>query len=478
MRRCGDVRCKQVCYADEDPGELRVGNLQWLPFAYVAETDTVFDNTKSSAGTQLDIALGLAEHTYTTRGGGDFEASGQLEERPRRKLTDGSFYSGQWMASHRHGQGRIERAGWGCYEGQFVCSKATGSGSFTKVTGDIYTGQWLNDRAHGRGHYVHSDGSTYDGEWDLDKKNGSGIETWPDDSRYEGTFSRGRKHGHGFYQASDKSSYDGQFVEDMMQGHGRYVFTDGRVYNGRWEQSRMQGDGCMTWPDGKIYNGQFKDDKKSGIGRFIWPGGCTYEGQWYQGRQHGEGVYIGKKGRHFTGTWDHGKNLTLSPPLTQESGSSSRRDPPAPLSSSRKAEAFTGQEDFNFEKQSAPKLYAALDSRQVPSPRTPAMLQGGYATTDENDPNKRSISQDDGKHPVYQDGRLELTQPDAQSLNAALSATIGDIGPNELTISSDFQDSGRGERPVYYNQPDAGSLAAALSANAQTDAETYIVSID
>jgi len=341
MRRCGEARCKQVCCADEDSGELRVGNLATFPWAYVTETDTFLDNrlgVKSPAGRELDVALGLAEHTQIARGRGDHEANCQLEERPR-KLVDGSYYSGQWMASQRYGQGRLERAGWGCYEGQFVNSKATGSGSFVKVTGDVYTGQWLNDRAHGHGHYVHSDGSTYDGEWDSDKKNGAGIETWTDNSRYEGTFAAGRKHGHGFYRACDKSTFEGQFIDDMMEGEGRYVFTDGRVYNGRWEQSRMMGDGCMTWPDGKMYAGQFKDDKKSGVGKFVWPGGCAYEGQWYQGRQHGEGVYIGKKGRHFTGRWENGKNLTLVPPPTSQEAQSTRQPmsqaPLSPRASSR-----------------------------------------------------------------------------------------------------------------------------------------------
>lgn len=315
-------RCKPVCCSEEkDTGELRVFGLELFPWTSFNQADNFVDGrvgvNSGGAVSELDVALGLAEHTQFSKENGGREDASHLEERPR-KLVDGSFYSGQWLGSQRHGQGRLERAGWGCYEGQFMHGKATGSGSFSKATGDIYTGQWLNDRAHGHGHYVHSDGSTYEGGWDADRKHGSGVETWSDNSRYEGTFLAGRKHGAGHYRACDESSYEGQFIDDMMEGHGYYVFADGRVYEGGWEQSRMSGHGTMTWPDGKVYVGQFQDDKKSGVGRFEWPGGCTYEGLWADGRQHGEGVYTGKRGRRFKGRWKHGKNLSLVPEVSSQ----------------------------------------------------------------------------------------------------------------------------------------------------------------
>eukprot|EP00927_Polykrikos_kofoidii_P017484 TRINITY_DN17969_c0_g1_i1.p1 TRINITY_DN17969_c0_g1~~TRINITY_DN17969_c0_g1_i1.p1 ORF type:complete len:472 (-),score=54.48 TRINITY_DN17969_c0_g1_i1:52-1317(-) len=223
------------------------------------------------------------------------------------QIDAGTWYQGQWVGTHCHGQGFVTRSDGCTYEGTFFRGQAHGHGTFRGTNGNVYVGEWRQDRAHGRGLYTFADGTIYDGEWDNDEKCGSGIERWSDGSSYEGQFLNGAKHGHGMFKgSSDSVIYAGQFVADAMSGEGTYHFTNGRVYTGQWSKGAMDGEGVMDWPNGSKYKGFYRAHLRHGSGCFTWPDGRAYIGQWRDGKQDGDGVIREASGSEKKSRWSNG----------------------------------------------------------------------------------------------------------------------------------------------------------------------------
>ncbi|KAL8136351.1 hypothetical protein V2J09_002352 [Rumex salicifolius] len=170
--------------------------------------------------------------------------------------------------------------------------------------GDLYTGTFLRSAPHGNGKYLWADGCMYEGEWRRGKATGKGRFSWPSGAIYEGEFRAGRMHGFGIFTGADGDTYRGTWKLDKKNGHGEKLYANGDVYEGSWKEDLQDGDGKYVWKDGNVYTGEWKDGVICGKGVLIWVNGNTYEGFWENGDPKDSGVFTrASDGSTYAGNW-------------------------------------------------------------------------------------------------------------------------------------------------------------------------------
>ncbi|KAJ8648514.1 hypothetical protein MRB53_001537 [Persea americana] len=169
--------------------------------------------------------------------------------------------------------------------------------------GDFYTGQWLENYPHGTGKYLWTDGCMYEGEWCRGKTMGRGKFTWPSGATYEGDFKTGFMDGYGAYMGCNGDTYHGYWVMNLKHGKGRKKYKNGDAYEGDWRCGMQDGHGKYTWKNGNEYEGQWKSGVISGKGSMLWANGDRYVGSWEDGLPKGEGRYLWLNGSFYVGIW-------------------------------------------------------------------------------------------------------------------------------------------------------------------------------
>lgn len=169
--------------------------------------------------------------------------------------------------------------------------------------GDFYSGQWLENYPHGTGKYLWTDGCMYEGEWCRGKAMGRGKFTWPSGATYEGDFKTGFMDGYGAYIGCNGDTYHGYWVMNLNHGKGRKKYKNGDAYEGEWRCGMQDGHGKYAWKNGNEYEGQWKSGVISGKGSMLWANGDRYVGSWEDGLPKGDGRYLWLNGSFYVGTW-------------------------------------------------------------------------------------------------------------------------------------------------------------------------------
>ncbi|XP_050385147.1 phosphatidylinositol 4-phosphate 5-kinase 6-like [Argentina anserina] len=171
------------------------------------------------------------------------------------------------------------------------------------ANGDFYTGQWLDSYAHGQGKYLWTDGCMYVGEWHKGKTAGKGKFSWPSGATYEGDFKNGFMDGKGTYTGSFGETYRGSWVMNLRYGQGSKSFVNGDHYEGEWRRGLQDGQGRYQWRNGNHYIGQWKSGMIHGSGTMIWNNGNRYDGSWEEGLPKGNGTFRWADGSFYVGVW-------------------------------------------------------------------------------------------------------------------------------------------------------------------------------
>ncbi|XP_042513829.1 phosphatidylinositol 4-phosphate 5-kinase 6-like isoform X1 [Macadamia integrifolia] len=169
--------------------------------------------------------------------------------------------------------------------------------------GDFYTGQWLDNVPHGNGKYLWTDGCMYVGEWCRGKTMGKGKFSWPSGATYEGEFKSGYMDGKGTYTGSSGDTYRGSWVINLKHGQGTKHYANGDYYDGEWRRGQQDGHGRYQWKNGNHYIGQWKNGVIYGNGTLIWANGNRYDGFWEDSLPKGNGTFRWIDGSFYVGTW-------------------------------------------------------------------------------------------------------------------------------------------------------------------------------
>ncbi|KAE8038406.1 hypothetical protein FH972_010920 [Carpinus fangiana] len=183
--------------------------------------------------------------------------------------------------------------------------------------GDFYTGQWVDNVPNGHGKYLWTDGCMYVGEWHSGRTAGKGKFSWPSGATYEGEFKSGYMDGKGTYTSSSGDTYKGSWVMNLKHGRGTNSFSNGDYYEGEWRRGLQNGHGRYQWKNGNHYIGQWRSGCMNGNGTMIWSNGNRYDGFWEDGFPQGNGTFRWDDGSFYVGVWcKDGKdqNGTYYPP--------------------------------------------------------------------------------------------------------------------------------------------------------------------
>ncbi|KAJ6934504.1 phosphatidylinositol 4-phosphate 5-kinase 6-like [Populus alba x Populus x berolinensis] len=169
--------------------------------------------------------------------------------------------------------------------------------------GDFYTGQWLDNLPHGHGKYLWTDGCMYLGEWYKGKTMGKGKFSWPSGATYEGEFKGGYVDGRGTYTGSSCDTFRGYWVMNLKHGNGAQSYANGDYYDGDWRRGSQDGHGRYLWKSSNHYIGQWKNGLMNGSGTMIWSNGNRYDGFWQDGLPRGNGSFRWPDGSFYVGFW-------------------------------------------------------------------------------------------------------------------------------------------------------------------------------
>ncbi|XP_057453632.1 phosphatidylinositol 4-phosphate 5-kinase 6-like [Lotus japonicus] len=169
--------------------------------------------------------------------------------------------------------------------------------------GDFYTGQWIENSPHGQGKYLWTDGCMYVGEWQRGSIMGKGRFSWPSGATYEGDFKSGYMDGKGTYTGSSGDTYKGCWVMDLRHGQGTQSYPNGDFYDGEWKKGLQNGHGRYQWKNGNHYIGQWRNGLFYGNGTLMWSNGNRYDGCWEEGLPKGNGTFRWGDGSFYVGVW-------------------------------------------------------------------------------------------------------------------------------------------------------------------------------
>nr|DAD42749.1 TPA_asm: hypothetical protein HUJ06_000979 [Nelumbo nucifera] len=169
--------------------------------------------------------------------------------------------------------------------------------------GDFYTGQWVENLPTGTGKYLWTDGCMYVGEWFRGKTMGKGKFFWPSGATYDGEFKNGYMDGKGVYTGPYGDTYRGSWVMNLKHGQGTKHYINGDCYEGEWRRGAQDGHGRYQWKNGNSYIGQWKNGVICGNGTLMWANGNRYDGMWEDGMPKGNGTFRWADGSFYVGTW-------------------------------------------------------------------------------------------------------------------------------------------------------------------------------
>jgi len=169
--------------------------------------------------------------------------------------------------------------------------------------GDFYTGQWVDNVPSGHGKYLWTDGCMYVGEWHRGKTSGKGKFSWPSGATYEGEFKNGFMDGKATYTSSSGDTYKGSWVMNLKHGQGTKSFSNGDYYEGEWRRGLQDGHGRYQWKNGNHYIGHWRNGCMYGNGTMIWSNGNRYDGSWEDGLPKGNGTFRWADGSFYVGIW-------------------------------------------------------------------------------------------------------------------------------------------------------------------------------
>ncbi|KAJ4833707.1 Phosphatidylinositol 4-phosphate 5-kinase 6 [Turnera subulata] len=174
--------------------------------------------------------------------------------------------------------------------------------------GDFYTGEWVDNLPHGQGKYLWLDGCMYVGQWCKGRTNGKGKFSWPCGATYEGDFKNGYMDGKGTYIGTSGTTYRGNWVMNLRHGPGNSNYANGDHYEGDWRRGSQEGQGRYQWKNGNHYIGQWKNALMHGNGTMIWSNGNRYDGSWEEGFPKGNGTFRWADGSFYVGVWNKDQN--------------------------------------------------------------------------------------------------------------------------------------------------------------------------
>ncbi len=126
--------------------------------------------------------------------------------------------------------------------------------------GSKYTGEWLNSEPHGQGRYEFPSGNFYVGTFRNGLRNGKGVLTWANGDKYEGDYVDDKMHGKGVFTYANGNKYEGDFVNGDFNGKGSFKYkVDGQ---------HSEALGSHSYNAGDVIEGNFEFDKRHGK--------CTY----------------------------------------------------------------------------------------------------------------------------------------------------------------------------------------------------------
>ncbi|RZC33156.1 alsin [Asbolus verrucosus] len=207
------------------------------------------------------------------------------------------------------------------YTGRWLNSKMHGNGKLQWPDGKVYTGQFSNNQLSGYGVMEIPNVGIYEGQWKDNQQNGFGIFTYANTDVYKGHFKDGQPHGHGFlrkgnFMANAASFYIGDWVSGLKSGYG--VMDDivtGEKYIGSWQDNKKHGNGLIVTSDGIYYEGIFNQDALTGQGVMILEDGTHYEGEFRgTGILYGKGTLTLPSGHtiegNLSGSWNEGIKIS------------------------------------------------------------------------------------------------------------------------------------------------------------------------
>ena len=62
----------------------------------------------------------------------------------------------------------------------------------------------------------------------------------------------------------------GGWKDNLKHGQGIMRYSSGNTYSGEWEGDLKQGQGCMQWGEGEVYTGQWAAGLQNGLGQHVW----------------------------------------------------------------------------------------------------------------------------------------------------------------------------------------------------------------
>lgn len=192
------------------------------------------------------------------------------------------------------------------FEGSFVDNVPVGEGNLALSDGSYYSGCWLAGKRNGHGDMVFSNGDSYFGEWRNNMFHGTGTYKYAKENAiYKGEWSKGLQHGIGYYKDLN-FVYNGQWDQGWMDGDGHLYFKNGDKYEGTLHNNLLDGIGCYIYANGNRYEGEFVNGKINGLGVFQFKNGDRYEGEFVNGKIYGDGtMYLVNKKETvaITGFW-------------------------------------------------------------------------------------------------------------------------------------------------------------------------------
>jgi 1-phosphatidylinositol-4-phosphate 5-kinase len=191
-------------------------------------------------------------------------------------LSNGDFYTGQWLDNLPHGHGKYLWTDGCMYLGEWYKGKTMGKGKFSWPSGATYEGEFKGGYMDGRGTYTGSSGDTFRGYWVMNLKHGNGTQSYANGDYYDGDWRRGSQDGHGRYQWKSSNHYIGQWKNGLMNGSGTMIWSNGNRYDGFWQDGLPRGNGSFRWPDGSFYVGFWSKDPKEQNGT-CYPSGSVSE---------------------------------------------------------------------------------------------------------------------------------------------------------------------------------------------------------
>jgi hypothetical protein len=151
----------------------------------------------------------------------------------------------------------------------------SGHGSFEFPNGK-YTGEWLNSLPHGQGRVNFHDGNSYEGTYRNGLQHGIGFYTWRNGDKHEGEWVDGKRHGEGFFTWANGNMYEGAFENDQFHGKGSFKFN----FGGQLPAAQ----GGINVNDGDVLDGVFERMKPHGKCTYTFFTGEKFECTFVEGR--------------------------------------------------------------------------------------------------------------------------------------------------------------------------------------------------